>query len=410
MIFRSLQPSLLRALSRMPAVALLGPRQVGKTTLALEVAQAAIDKPVTYLDLELDSDRTKLQDPETYLRSMEGRLLIIDEVQQMPGLFRTLRGIIDDRKRKGEPAAQFLMIGSASRDLLRQSSESLAGRIRYLELSPFRVPELLVAGGLDFSLEKLWLRGGFPLSYLAPDEEESWAWRSDFLSTYVERDIPQLGMDVSPTRMRRFWTMLAHLQGQQVNLSSLGKSLEVSHTSIRTYLDLLTDLYMVRQLPPWSGNTKKRLVKSPKVYVRDLGLLHRLLAIPSFEDLLGHPVAGHSWEGFVIENILAALPDQWQASYYRTATQTEIGLVLERGHQETWAVEIKRSVAPKVAAGFHTACEDVQATRKWVLYSGQDRFPIGQNTEVIGLAEFLTFLQRYSPDSSGSRSRNSSQR
>ncbi|MEZ4828402.1 MAG: ATP-binding protein [Bacteroidia bacterium] len=392
MIHRILTEQLVGALQNMPAVALLGPRQVGKTTLALEIAEEHIRKPVSYLDLELDTDRVKLEDAETYLRTMENKLLIIDEVQLRPDLFSVLRGLIDIRKRSGESHAQFLLLGSASRDLLQQSSETLAGRIRYLELKPFSVLEMEAQDPLIFSPEKLWFRGGFPQSYLAPSDEESWRWRSDFISSYLERDIPQLGVAVSSTRMRRFWTMLSHLHGQQVNLSSLGKSLEVSHTTIRNYLDILTDLYMIRQLQPWAGNTKKRLVKSPKIYIRDSGLLHRLLSIAEYNDLMGHPVLGHSWEGFVIENILGNLADTWQASYYRRAEQTEIDLILERGTKEVWAIEIKRTTAPKAPPGFYRACEDIAATRKFVVYAGKDRFPLGNDTEAIGLVELLKLL------------------
>ena len=392
MIPRILANELIHALQHMPAVALLGPRQVGKTTLALELAEAHIHKAISYLDLELDTDLAKLENTEAYLRTLENKLLIIDEVQLKPDLFRILRGLIDIRKRTGESNTQFLLLGSASRDLLQQSSETLAGRIRYLELKPFSVLEVEALDPLEFSPEKLWFRGGFPLSYLAPTNEESWKWRTDFIASYIERDIPQLGVNISATRMRRFWTMLSHFQGQQVNLSSLGKGLEVSHTTIRNYLDVLSDLYMVRQLPPWSGNTKKRLVKSPKVYIRDSGLLHRLLSIPSYDDLLGHPVLGHSWEGFVIENILGNLPDTWRASYYRTAGQTEIDLILEKGTRQVWAIEIKRTAAPKTQAGFHRACEDIKATQKFIIYAGKERFPMANETEAIGLVEFLKVL------------------
>ena len=390
MIDRIITPALVKALENMPAVALLGPRQVGKTTLAFEISKTYINKPVTYLDLELDSDLAKLSDAETYLRQFENKLLIIDEVQLKPDLFRILRGLIDIRKRNGEKNAHFLLLGSASRDLLQQTSETLAGRIRYLELKPFMINE--IAKPLEFSPEKLWFRGGFPESYLATDDEESWQWRSDFIASYVERDIPQLGMNISPSRMRRFWLMLAHYQGQQINMSALGKSLEVSHTTIRNYLDVLTELYMVRLLSPWSGNTKKRLVKSPKVYIRDSGLLHWLLSLASFDDLQGHPVLGHSWEGFIIENILAQCSDKWRYSYYRTAEQTEIDLVLEKG-TERWAIEIKYSVAPKLKPGFHKACMDIKATQKYVVYSGRDKFPVGNDTEAIGIVDFLTLLK-----------------
>ena len=342
MIHRILTNELINALQNMPAVALLGPRQVGKTTLALEISKANINKSVSYLDLELDTDLAKLDDAEGYLRTFENKLLIIDEVQLKPDLFKILRGLIDIRKRAGEISTQFLLLGSASRNLLQQTSETLAGRIRYLELKPFSVPEISAQEPLEFSPEKLWLRGGYPQSYLAPNDDESWKWRSDFISSYIERDIPQLGINVSSTRMKRFWKMLSHYQGQQINMSSLGKSLEVSHTTIRNYLDVLTDLYMVRQLQPWAGNTKKRLVKSPKVYIRDTGILHHLLSISEYDDLLGNPVLGHSWEGFVVENILGNLSDKWKASYYRTSEQTEINLILEN-HTKKFG-ELKSSV------------------------------------------------------------------
>jgi hypothetical protein len=376
----------------MPVVALLGPRQVGKTTLALEIAGKRLEKKWAYLDLELESDLSKLKDAESYLKGFEGRLLIIDEVQRRPELFPLLRGLVDARKRKGEKTAQFLLLGSASRDLLYQSSESLAGRIRYLELSPFKVWELHQHDPLGFNVNKLWFRGGFPDSYLAASDEDSWEWRNDFIATYVERDLPGMGPRIPSARMKIFWTMLAHFHGQQIVYSSLGKSLEVSHTTIKTYLDILTDFYMVRQIQPWSGNTKKRLVKSPKIYLRDTGLLHKLLNIPSYESLLGNPMIGASWEGFVAENIILQLTDQWRYSYYRSSTQAEIDLVLEGPDDEVWAIEIKRSAAPQISRGFHTAAEDIKATRKFVVYSGSERYPLGQSTEAIGLIAFLQMI------------------
>ncbi len=392
MISRLIESKLVKALQSMPVVALLGSRQVGKTTLAIEIAKQTINKKTTYLDLELDSDLSKLNDAETYLRQFKNQLLIIDEVQQKPELFRLLRGLVDIRKRNGETSCQFLILGSASRDLLQQSSETLAGRIRYMELDPFSVLEVSRTELLGFNSTKLWLRGGFPNSYLAHDDDESWNWRSDFISTYLERDIPLLGPKISPTRMRRFWTMLAHYQGQQVELSSIGKGLDVSHTTIRTYLDILTDFYMVRQVRPWAGNTKKRLIKSPKVYIRDSGLLHKLLNIPDYESLLGHPVVGFSWEGFVIESIITILSDKWQYSYYRTSSQSEIDLVLEGPNNQVWAIEIKRSVSPSLSKGFHTASEDIKATSKFVIYQGEERYPITTDTQAIGLTDFLENL------------------
>ncbi len=393
MIPRDIRHNLTEALNSMPVVALLGARQVGKTTLALQIAEQRINKKTSYLDLELDTDLNKLSDPESYLRRFENQLVIIDEVQRKPDLFRILRGLVDIRKRAGEKVGQFLLLGSASRDLLQQSSETLAGRIRYLELSPFTAAEVYKAELLSFNPEKLWFRGGFPDSYLAETENASWEWRNDFISSYVERDIPLMGPGISSARMKKFWTMLAHYHGQQVVLSDLGKSLEVSHTTIRSYLDILTDFYMVRQIQPWSGNTKKRLVKSPKIYLRDTGLLHKLLNISDFDSLLGNPIIGASWEGFVAENIIVNLSNKWQYSYYRTTTQTEIDLVLEGPDKQVWAIEIKRSSAPNLKKGFYTACEDIGATQKFVIYSGTVRFPIGQNIEAVSLIEFLKLLE-----------------
>lgn len=393
MITRELKNRLVNALENVPVVALLGPRQVGKTTLALQIAEQVLNKESVYLDLELDTDLNKLDDPESYLRRFENQLLIIDEVQRKPDLFRVLRGLIDIRKRNGERAGQFLLLGSASRDLLQQSSETLAGRIRYLELTPFSVLEIFKMDKLGFNPEKLWFRGGFPDSYLAGTENESWEWRNDFISTYVERDIPLMGPQIPATRMKRFWTMLAHYHGQQIVLSELGKSLEVSQPTVKSYLDILTDFYMVRQIQPWAGNTKKRLVKSPKIYLRDTGILHKLLNISSFEGLLGNPVLGASWEGFVIENIIVQLSGKWQYSYYRTAAQTEIDLVLEGPDGQIWAVEVKRSLAPKVGKGFYSACDDIKATSKFVVYSGVERYPLSNHTEAIGLTDFLQLLE-----------------
>jgi uncharacterized protein len=392
MIHRALEDKLIQGLKSMPVVVILGPRQVGKTTLALEFAKPLLDKPVHYLDLELDSDLAKLDDAEGYLRRFENQLLVIDEVQRKPDLFRVIRELVDIRKRAGERAGHFLLLGSASKKLLQQSSETLAGRIRYLELTPFTASELNQTDPLGFSVEKLWFRGGFPDSYLADSEEESWNWRQDFISTYVEKDIPLFGPQVPATRMKRFWTMLAHYHGQQANLSKIAKSLDVSHTTIKTYMDILQDFFMVRQVQPWSGNTKKRLVKTPKIYLRDSGLLHNLMNIHTFDHLLGHPVVGASWEGFVVENILNNISSSWTPSYYRSSNQAEIDLVLEKNNQEVWAIEVKRSIAPTLSVGFHSACEDIGATKKIVVYSGKDRFPMKGGVEVMGLAEFLKMV------------------
>lgn len=391
MLHRFLTDKLCQALENMPVVAILGPRQVGKTTLALNISKF-IKKDSIYLDLESDSDLNKLTDAEAYLKRFENNLLIIDEVQRKPDLFRLLRGIVDERKRKGERASQFLLLGSASRELLQHSSETLAGRIRYLELTPFTIFELTQNNKVLNDLEKLWHRGGFPDSFLAPNDEESWQWRNDFISTYLERDLPLMGAGIAPASLKRFWKMLSHYNGNQVNLSELGKSLELTHTTIKNYLETLTDFYMVRQLQPWSGNIKKRLVKSPKVYIRDTGILHHLLNISSIDSLLSHPGLGASWEGFVIENIVNQLDNKWGVYYYRTATQVEIDLVLETPKREIWAIEIKRSSAPKLGRGFYVACNDIKATHKWLINSQEDRYPLPNGVEVIGLIEFLKLL------------------
>ena len=389
MIERDLFVRLEQALNSMPVVALLGPRQVGKTTLALEVAKKMQIKS-TYLDLESDLDFNKLNDPEIFFKRFNNELLIIDEVQRKPDLFRIIRGIVDERKRNGERFGHFLLLGSASRDLLQQSSETLAGRIRYLELTPFTFLEIEKE---EFNQESLWLRGGFPDSYLSSNDLESWNWRTDFIATYLERDLPNMGVGVSSEHLKRFWKMLAHYNGNQVNFSELGRSLELSHTTIKHYLDVLTDFYMVRQLKPWSGNLKKRLVKSPKIFIRDTGILHHLLKLPKINDLLSYPSLGASWEGFVIENIINQLDSRWEYSYYRTATQVEIDLILHTPDNEIWAIEIKRASAPKVSRGFYEACKDVNATHKWIVNAQNDQYPLSSDIEVIGLNLFLKLIR-----------------
>ena len=388
MIKRSLENRLIDAINNMPVVALLGPRQVGKTTLALEVAKL-IGKDSHYLDLELDSDIAKLSDAQAYLERFENKLLIIDEVQRQPDLFRLLRSLVDVRKRAGERTAQFLLLGSASRDLIQHSSETLAGRIRFIELTPFSASELSIQNDYQYDMEKHWLRGGFPDSCLAISNDQSWSWRGDFISSYIERDIPLMGQHIQPTTMRRLWTMLAHNNGQQANYSKLGESIGVNYKTIKSYIDTLCDFYMVRQLQPWSGNSKKRLVKAPKIYLRDSGIAHRFLTITDFESLLGHPVIGASWEAFVIEKILGQLSDKWQYSYYRTSAQAEIDLVLEGPNKQTWAIEIKRSLSPSASKGFYYGCDDINATHKFIIYPGEESYPTVNNVEVIGLIGFI---------------------
>lgn len=390
MIPRLLQARLRHALDRSPVVALLGPRQVGKTTLALELA-SKLTKPSIYLDLERDSDRAKLADAETYLTRHAGSLVILDEVQRHPELFTLLRSLVDERIRAGERTGQFLVLGSASRDLLQQTSESLAGRITYLQLDPISLTEF-DAGGARGKVERLWLRGGFPRSLLAEDDAQSWDWRGDFIGTFLERDVPELGPRLPAVQARRLWTMLAHSQGEQLNMARLAASLALSGQTVGRYLDVLADLFMVRRLPPWSGSSRKRLVKAPKVYVRDSGLLHRLALIEDTEALLGHPLCGHSWEGFVIEQLLGVLTDRWQASFYRTSAQAEIDLVLEGPNRRVLAIEIKRTSAPTLSKGFLLGCEDIRATQRLVVIPAGEAFSLGQKAEAVPLAEMVTRL------------------
>jgi len=371
-----------------PAVALLGPRQVGKTTLAQTVAKS---RSALYLDLENPEDLLKLSDPSAFLSLHGDKLIIVDEIQRFPDLFMVLRGLIDKNRRAGRKGEQYLLLGSASMDLLRQSSESLAGRISYIELSGLNVLEVPSTKPED--IQKLWLRGGFPESYLAETDSISMDWLENLIRTYLERDVPQMGFRVSAARLRRLWTMLAHLQGEGVNFSKLGSNLEVDGKTIAGYIDILVDLLLVRRLEPWHANVKKRLVKSPHFYVRDSGILHRLLGIGDYDSLLSNPILGKSWEGFVIENVLSVLPSRAEVYFYRTAAGAEIDLLLKLSSKELWAIEIKNSVAPKIKKGFHLACEDVKATRKYVVYGGHDEFPIGKDTVVISLRNLLIKLQ-----------------
>ena len=379
MIARRILQTVLQRLDQFPAVALLGPRQVGKTTLAEAVGA---ERESIYLDLETPSGRDRLSDPSDYLSAHEDRLVILDEVQAMPELFRELRGLIDRGRSRGKRAGRFLILGSASMDLLRQSSESLAGRLVYVDLEPLDVLEVQ-----PHERDDLWLRGGFPDSFLAADDAASAVWRESFIRTYLERDIPQLGPRIPAETLRRFWTMLAHIQGQLLNAAQLARALAVDGKTIARYLDLMVDLLLVRRLPPYHGNVRKRLVKSPKVYVRDSGLVHTLLQLDHREAVLGHPVAGGSWEGFVVENILRAAPQRTLASFYRTAAGAEIDLLLEMPNQGLWAIEIKRSLAPKLERGFHHAREDLKPERCFVVYSGDERYPKAEGVEVIGLEE-----------------------
>ncbi|MCA9814247.1 MAG: ATP-binding protein [Cyanobacteria bacterium HKST-UBA01] len=387
MIERIKKDLIVEALARQAAVAIIGPRQVGKTTLALEIADG---RESLYLDLESRADRAKLNEPELFLRNYEDQLVILDEIHRVPELFPEIRGIIDRGRRRGKKTGRFLILGSASIDLLRQSGESLAGRIEYVDLEPINALE---AQSAEISTDTLWIRGGFPDSLLAKSDRDSSRLRRSFIRTYLERDVPQFGPRVPSETLERFWTMLANGQGSLLNASRLAAGLSVSAPTVTSYIDLLADLLLVRRLKPFHKNINKRLVRSPKVYVRDSGLLHALLGIVDYNELSGHPVVGFSWEGFVIENILSIAPEGTKASFYRTSAGAEIDLVLELpGKNGLWAIEIKRSLTAKVDKGFHIACEDIQADRQLVVCPIEESFKISQSIEAIGLVPFLQLL------------------
>ncbi len=385
MIKRRIRDKLDESIDHSPAVALLGPRQVGKTTLALEMGAT---RPSLYLDLESPADRAKLADAGRYLAEHEDKLVILDEVHRAPEIFQILRGLIDQGRRRGKAGGRFLLLGSASVELLKQSGESLAGRISFLELTPFDATE--VDGE---RMDRLWIRGGFPGSFLAANDRISLDWREDFIRTYLERDVPQFGSRIPAETLRRFWTMLAHHQAGMHNAATLAQGLGVDGKTVARYLDLLVDLLIVRRLFPWHRNVGKRLVKSPKVFVRDSGLVHALLGLGNKEQLLGHPVVGPSWVSFVLETLLVLAPRGTEANFYRTAAGAEIDLVLTLPGGKLWAVEIKRSSAPKLERGFHLACADLKPAKRFVVYPGDDRFPLDAETEVLGLAELGKRLQ-----------------
>lgn len=378
---RILADEVRKALSRQAAVALMGPRQVGKTTLALEIGG---EQNAVYLDLEDRDDRNRLSNPALYFENVEDQLVILDEIHRMPDLFEALRGVIDKGRRKGKGKGRFLILGSASIDLLRQSGETLAGRIAYIDLGPLSALEI---EDTRVARERLWLRGGFPDSYLANSDRESFELRKDFIRTYLERDVAMFGPRIPATTLERLWTMLAHRQGTLLNSSDLARALEVSTQSVTRYIDLLVDLLLVRRLQPYHPNVSKRLVKSPKVYVRDSGLVHTLLGIETQNQLAGHPVVGLSWEGYVIETLLSVLPWRSSAFFYRTAAGAEIDLVIEHRDGTVWAIEIKRALSAKVERGFHLACEDIKPARSFVVHAGQDRYPLSEKLEGIGIRD-----------------------
>ncbi len=367
-------------LGQFPAVVLLGPRQSGKTTMAF--AQKEIHPDALYLDLELPSAQRQLDDPEAFFMAHPKQLVILDEVQRVPELFSVLRGVIDQRRRNGESNGQFMLLGSASGVLLQQSSESLAGRVAQMELTPFQARELFEDAATPSEMNRLWVRGGFPLSWLASDDAASLTWREAFITTYLEKDIPALGPRIAATTLRRLWSMLAHNQGDMLDQSKLASALALSGQTVGRYIDLLCDLMLVRRLPAWSGNVAKRLTRAPKVYVRDSGLVHALLGLQNLDTVLSHPVAGSSWEGFVVEQLITAAPSA-QASYYRTSNGAEVDLVLEFRQGQRWVIEVKRSSAPTVSRGFYVAATDLQAERKLLVAPVDQPYPAKEGIEVM---------------------------
>ena len=386
---RFILPNLLEALNYSPSVVLLGPRQVGKTTLAFEVDKH-IAKPTLYLDLESEQDRAKLANAEIYLSDHQDKLVILDEVHRAPNLFPILRGLIDQARRANNSIGLYLLLGSASLDLLKQSGETLAGRISYMELTAFNILEVNAQQSDD-----LWVRGGFPNSFLAKSEQQSLRWRQDFIRSYLERDIPQFGPRIATETLRRFWGMLAHHQGGLLNTAELARNLGVDNKTASSYLDLLIDLLLVRRLQPWHANIGKRLTKASKIYVRDSGLIHALLNIPDKETLLGHPIVGNSWECYVIENILNTAPEGVQGYFYRTSGGAEIDLLLAWPNGELWAIEIKLSLNPKIERGFYSACTDLNPTRKFVVYPRQEQYRMAEDITVISLVEICQLLQSH---------------
>jgi predicted AAA+ superfamily ATPase len=379
---RNLQTELLENIAAFPAVAVLGPRRCGKSTLAK--ALLANRENGLYLDLEKPSDLAKLTEPELFLELNAGKLVCLDEIQRAPELFRVLRAVIDEKPDPG----RFLILGSASQDLIRQSSETLAGRISYLELTPFLYSELAGAG---IDLRTFHLNGGFPESILVSTGKQSERWRRNFIRTFLERDLGQLGLQIPAGSIERLWRMCAHSHGQLLNQSQLGAALGVSHTTVRKYLDILSRTFMVRLLPPFLPNLNKRLVKSQRIYIRDSGILHTLLGISTYEDLLGHPVFGASWEGMVIENILGELPE-WQGFFYRTAAGSEIDLVLEKGKRRI-AIECKASAAPIPSPGFWNALEDLKISQARIVAPVRDQYPFKNEVLVCPLQKCVAWLK-----------------
>lgn len=367
-------------LAQFPAVALLGPRQIGKTTMARSIVDSTPN--ALYLDLERPADIRRLDDADAFLRSAAGRLLVLDEVHRVPGLFELLRGVIDDARRGGHDNGQFLLLGSASPALIGAASESLAGRLAYVDLGSIDPLEAEPAG---VSVDTVWLRGGFPDSLCATDDAASLVWRENFIRSYLEREVPMFAPRLAAETMGRLWQMLAHVSAGPVNASRLAESLGVSGPTISRYLDLLVDLGLVRRLAPWFTNAGKRVTRTPKIYLRDSGLLHALLGIESMHDLLGHPVAGASYEALVVETLIGLVGPAWKPYYYRTADGAEIDLVFARGGDVSVGVEVKRSTAPVPSSGFYQSVQELGIEHAFIVYPGSEKFTLKNGVEVVPL-------------------------
>lgn len=390
MIQRRVYSEVRARLASQPAVGLIGPRQVGKTTLARQIAE---DVGAVYLDLESRSARSFLAEPVLNLKEFEDRLVVLDEIHHAPEIFRELRGMIDRGRQRGLRTGRFLILGSASMDLLRQTGESLAGRIAYVPLNPIDASEVPADSSRQTAL---WVRGGFPDSFLAPTDDLSLVWRRDLIRTYLQRDVAAFGRRLPEETLGRLWTMLAHSQGTRLNSARLASSLGVSSPTIGNYIDLLVDLLLVRRLRPFRSNIGKRLVKAPRVYVRDSGIVHALLGLRDFQAVAGHPVAGPSWEGFALETLLSVAPYPTHASYYRTARGAEIDLVLELpGRSRPWAIEFKRTstASRALGRGFHSARKDLSPERSFLVYAGQERYALPRGVEAISLRDMATLVK-----------------
>lgn len=383
MLERAKTNELIEIIKYFPVLGIVGPRQVGKTTLAKFIL-TKLEKEAIYLDLENPKAIAKLTDPVLFFEGNEDKCVILDEIQRMPELFPVLRSMIDNNRVPG----RFLILGSASPDLIRDASESLAGRIAYEELTPFNVLELVNT----LSLQKHWMNGGFPDSVLSKTERIRDVWLKNFIQTYVERDLPMLGLDINRTIIQKLWTMIAHLHGGIVNMNNIGKSLELSSTTIKKYLAFLEEAFLIRQLQPYSQNIKKRLVKSPKVYIRDSGILHYLLGIDSMDKLQGNPMLGNSWEGYVIEQICQLLPERVEPFFYRTHQGAECDLILVKSGVPIKSIEIKYTSSPKLSKGNLQSFEDVGTHDNYIITPNSDDYLISKNVRVCSL---VTFLKQY---------------